>query len=33
LAHKIALDSGGGIQVSEPGQPYIVFGATLGNGG
>jgi histidine phosphotransferase ChpT len=32
LAHKIALDSGGGIQVSEPGQPYIVFGATLGNG-
>jgi histidine phosphotransferase ChpT len=33
LAHKIALDSGGGIVVSEPGQPFILFGATLGQGG
>jgi histidine phosphotransferase ChpT len=32
LAHKIALDSGGGIVVSEPGQPFILFGATLGQG-
>jgi histidine phosphotransferase ChpT len=32
LAHQIAVDSGGSIQVSELGQPFIVFGATLGQG-
>lgn len=32
LAHKLAVDSGGGIQVSELDQPFIVFGATLGQG-
>jgi histidine phosphotransferase ChpT len=30
MAHRIAVESGGGIQVSELGQPFIVFGATLG---
>ncbi len=29
LAHKLATGSGGGIQVSELDQPFIVFGATL----
>ncbi len=32
LAHRIALESGGGIQVSDPDQPFILFGATLGRG-
>jgi histidine phosphotransferase ChpT len=31
LAHRIAVESGGEIQVSELGQPFIVFGAALGN--
>ncbi len=29
LAHQIAVESGGGIQVSDPDAPFILFGATL----
>ncbi len=29
LAHLIASESGGGVQVSNPDQPFILFGATL----
>jgi histidine phosphotransferase ChpT len=29
LAHLIATESGGGVQVSDPDQPFILFGATL----
>ncbi len=32
LAHRIAVESGGSIQVSDPDQPFILFGATLGRG-
>jgi histidine phosphotransferase ChpT len=32
LAHRIAVESGGSIQVSDPDQPFILFGATLGQG-
>ena len=29
MAHQIATSSGGEIQVSEPDQPFLLFGATL----
>ena len=32
LVHKLADDSGGAIQVSDPAEPFLVFGVTLGNG-
>ncbi|MEY4501908.1 MAG: hypothetical protein RIS52_1798 [Pseudomonadota bacterium] len=30
LAHQIAKDSGGSIQVSDPSEPFLLFGAELG---
>ena len=30
MAHSIAQQAGGNIQVSEPDQPFLLFGATLG---
>ena len=32
LVHKIAKDTGGAIQVSELGEPFLLFGAALGKG-
>ena len=32
LVHRLARDSGGSVQVSDPADPFLVFGATLGNG-
>lgn len=30
MAHSIAMQAGGSVLVSEPGQPFLLFGATLG---
>ncbi|MBB5687153.1 histidine phosphotransferase family protein [Sphingobium boeckii] len=32
LVHRIAADTGGSIQVSEPDAPFLLFGAQIGNG-
>jgi histidine phosphotransferase ChpT len=29
LAYRLATDNGGSIQVSEPGEPFLLFGATI----
>jgi histidine phosphotransferase ChpT len=31
LAHKLAMDGGGSIQVSDPADPFLLFGATIRN--
>ncbi len=31
LAHKLATDGGGSIQVSDPADPFLLFGATIRN--
>ncbi|ODU21517.1 MAG: histidine phosphotransferase [Sphingomonas sp. SCN 67-18] len=32
LVYRLARDSGGSVQVSDPADPFLVFGATLGGG-
>jgi histidine phosphotransferase ChpT len=31
LAHRLATDAGGSVQVSDPADPFLVFGATIRN--
>ncbi len=31
LAHRLATDAGGSVQVSDPSDPFLVFGATIRN--